>query len=137
MAVDVIGPTPRSCCNRTYTRGDEEKIAETIGWLGTAYLRTGEYVKATDLLPEVTRKYSDQTGLTLRAYGNLIKYSREKGQIKDLDRYIENVQQYARSLIRKEKDKEYSLFYQRMSQLMAVGGYEAEAKDWAEAQERQ
>ena len=58
-----------------YTRGDEEKIAETIGWLGTAYLRTGEYEKATDLLLEVTEKYSDQIGLTLRAYGNLIKYS--------------------------------------------------------------
>ena len=49
-----------------YTRGDEEKIAETIGWLGTAYFRTGEYEKATDLLLEVTRKYSDQIGLTLR-----------------------------------------------------------------------
>ena len=117
-----------------YTRGDEKKIAETIGWLGTAYFRTGDYEKATDLLLKVTREYSDQIGLTLRAYGNLIKYSRENGQVKDLDRYIEDVQGYARSLIRKGKDKEYPLLYQRMSQLMAMGGYEAEAKEWAEAQ---
>jgi tetratricopeptide (TPR) repeat protein len=117
-----------------YTRDDEEKIAETLGWLGTAYLRTGEFEKATDLLLEVTEKYSDQIGLTLRAYGNLIKHSREKGEAKDLDRYVKDVQRYAKSLIRKGKDKEYPLLYQRMSQLMAMGGYEAEAKEWAEAQ---
>jgi len=117
-----------------YTRGDEEKIAETIGWLGTAYLRTGEYEKATDLLLEVTEQYSDQIGLTLRAYGNLIKYSRERGKVKDLARYVEDVQGYARSLIRSGKDKEYPLLYQRMSQLVAMGGYNEEAKEWAEAQ---
>ncbi len=117
-----------------YTRDDEEKIAETIGWLGTAYLRTGEYEKATDLLLEVPKKYPDQIGVTLKAYGNLIKYSREKSEAKDLDRYVRDVQRYARSLIRSGKDKEYPLLYQRMAQLMAIGGHEAEAKEWAEAQ---
>ena len=117
-----------------YTRGDERKIAETIGWLGTTYFKTGEYEKATDLLLAVTEEYSDQTGLTLRAYGNLIKYSREKGRVKDLDRYIEDVQRYARSLIRQGKDKEYPLLYKRMSQFMTMGGYTAEAKEWAQAQ---
>ena len=117
-----------------YTRGDENKIAETIGWLGTAYLRTGEYEKATDLLLEVTEEYSDQIGLTLRAYGNLIKHSRERGNTRDLDRYVKDVQGYGRSLIRSGKDKEYPLLHQRMAQLMAMGGYEAEAKEWAEAQ---
>jgi len=117
-----------------YTRGDENKIAETIGWLGTAYLRTGDFEKATDLLLEVTEKYSDQIGLTLRAYGNLIKHSRERGKTRDIDRYVEDVQGYARSLIRSGKDKEFPLLYQRMSQLMTMAGYEAEAKEWAEAQ---
>jgi tetratricopeptide (TPR) repeat protein len=117
-----------------YTRGDEKKIAETINWLGTAYLRTGEYDKATDLLLEVPRKYSDQIDLTLKAYGNLIRYSREKGKVKDLERYIKDVQRYAQSLIRRGKDEEYPLLYQRMSQLMVIGGYETEAKEWAEAQ---
>jgi tetratricopeptide (TPR) repeat protein len=117
-----------------YTRGDEEKIAETIGWLGTAYLRTGEYEKATDLLLKVTEEYSDQIGLTLRAYGNLIKHARDRNNVKELERYAEGVQAYARSLIRKGKDKEYPLLYQRMSQLMTMGGFDAEAKEWAQAQ---
>jgi tetratricopeptide (TPR) repeat protein len=117
-----------------YTRGDEEKIAVTIGWLGAAYFRTGEYEKATDLLLEVPKQYSDQIDLTLKAYGNLIKYSREGGKTKELDRHIKDVQRYARSLMRSGKDKEYPLLYQRMSQLMTMGGYNAEAKEWAEAQ---
>ena len=115
-----------------YTRGDETKIAETSGWLGTAYFKTGEYEKGTDLSLEVPEKYSDQIDLTLKAYGNLIKYSRERGKVKDLDRYVKDVQRYARSLIRRGKDKEYPLLYQRMSQLMAMGGYKAEAKEWAD-----
>ncbi|MCJ7590687.1 MAG: tetratricopeptide repeat protein [Woeseiaceae bacterium] len=117
-----------------YTRGDEKKIAETIGWLGTAHLRTGDYEKATDLLLEVTEKYSDQIGLTLRAYGNLIKDSRERGKVKDLGRHVEAVQGYARSLIRDGKDKDYPLLYKRMSQLLAMSGHTAEAREWAEAE---
>jgi tetratricopeptide (TPR) repeat protein len=117
-----------------YTRGDETKNAETIAWLGTAHLRTGEYEKATDLLLEVTEKYPDQIALTLRAYGNLIKSSRERGQVKDLERYVEDAQGYARSLIRSGKDEEFPLLRQRMSQLMSMAGYDAEAAEWTEAQ---
>jgi tetratricopeptide (TPR) repeat protein len=117
-----------------YTRGDEKKIAETINWLGTAHLRTGEYDKATDLLLQVTDDYPDQIDLALRAYGNLIRYSREQGRLEDLDRYASEVQQYARSLVRQEKDKEFPLLYQRMSQIMTMGGFEAEAREWATAQ---
>ena len=117
-----------------YTRGDEEKIAQTINWLGTAHLRTGNYEKATDLLLQMPKRYPDQIDLTLRAYGNLIKYSRDNGRDKDLDRYIKDVQQYGNSLIRKEKDKEYPLLYKRLAQLMTLGGYTAEAQEWAEAE---
>ena len=117
-----------------YTRGDETKIAETVGWLGTAYLRTGEYEKATDLLLEVIEDYPDQIALTLRAYGNLIKSSRERGRVKELERYVEDVQAYARSLVRSGKDQEFPLLYQRMSQLMTMAGYKEEATEWAEAQ---
>jgi tetratricopeptide (TPR) repeat protein len=116
-----------------YTRGDETKIAETMAWLGTAHLRTGDYAKATDLLLKVTEEYPDQIALTLRAYGNLIKSSRERGQVKDLERYVEDAQGYARSLIRSGKDKEFPMLYQRMSQLMTMAGYNEEAKEWAEA----
>jgi tetratricopeptide (TPR) repeat protein len=116
-----------------YTRGDESKIAETMGWLGTAYLRKGEYEKATDLLLQVTESYPDQIGLTLRAYGNLIKSSRQRGQAEDLERYVADAQGYARSLIRSGKDKEFPLLQQRMSQLMTMAGYTEEAREWAEA----
>ena len=119
-----------------YTRGDEKKIAETINWLGTAYLRIGEHEKATDLLLEVTEKYSDQIDLTLRAYGNLIRYSREQGKRNDLDRYARDVQRYARSLVRKGKDKEFPLLYPRMSQIMTMAGLDAEAQEWAAAQQQ-
>jgi len=116
-----------------YTRGDEAKIAETIGWMGTAYLRTGDQDKATDLLLEVIEEYPDQITLALRAYGNLIKDSRDRGRTEELERYVEDVQGYARSLIRSGKDKEFPLLYQRMSQLMAMAGYSEEAAEWAEA----
>ena len=117
-----------------YTRGDETKIAEAIGWLGTAHFRTGNPEKATELLLEVTRKYSDQIGLTLRAYGNLIKHARDNGKVRDVERYVEDVQGYARSLVKKGKDEEYPLLYRRMSQLLTMGGYTAEAQEWTEAE---
>nr|NIT41147.1 hypothetical protein [Gammaproteobacteria bacterium] len=70
-------------------------MAESINWLGTAYLRTGDYEKATDFLLELPKKYADQISLTLMAYGNLIKYSRDNGKVKDVDRYIKDVERYA------------------------------------------
>jgi tetratricopeptide (TPR) repeat protein len=119
-----------------YTRGDETKIAETTGWLGIAYLRTGEYEKATELLLKVTEKYPDQTDLVLSAYGNLVRYSRAQGKDRDLDRYIEDVQRYARSLVRSGKDEEYPLLNQKVSQILALGGYNDEAREWAEAKQQ-
>ncbi len=117
-----------------YTRGDEEKIAETIGWLGSAYLRTGDYDKGTELLLQVTKDYPEQIGLTLRAYGNLIRNARDRGNDTDLDRYVTDVQRYARSLVRQEKDKEFPLLNQRMSQIMTLAGYDEEAAEWAKGQ---
>ncbi|MDJ0710703.1 MAG: tetratricopeptide repeat protein [Woeseiaceae bacterium] len=119
-----------------YTRGDKLKIAETTNWLGTAHLRTGNYEQAKDLLLQIPERYPHQIDLALRAYGNLIRYSREQGKNKDLDRYINSAQRYARKLIRQEKDDEYPLLYQRMSQLMTMGGYSAEAQEWAKANEQ-
>jgi carbamoyltransferase len=79
--------------------------------LGAAYLGIGDYDKATDLSLELLAEYPDNIDLTLKAYGNLIKYSREEGKTRDVDRYINDVQRYARSLIRKGKDEEYPLLY--------------------------
>ena len=120
-----------------YTRGNEQKIAETINWLGTAYLRTGEYQKGKDLLLELPDEYPDQIGLTLRAYGNLIKYTSDSGNTRDLDRYVNDVQRYARSLQKSGKDTSYPLLNRRMSQILAMGGYEEASKEWADMQQTQ
>ena len=116
-----------------YTRGDETKMAETIGWLGTAYLRTGDDEKGTELLLEVTEEYPDQVPSVLRAYGSLVRYSREQGKDRDLDRYARDVQRYARSLVRSGKDEDYPLLNQTMAQILSLGGYTEEAREWAEA----
>ncbi len=119
-----------------YTRGDEEKIAETVNWLGTAYLRTGDYEKAKDQLLEIPDNYPDQIDLSIKAYANLIRYAREQAKTDDLEAYIDDVQQYAHTLIRRGKDEDYPLLYERMSQIMRMGGYDAEAKEWADASNR-
>ena len=84
----------------------------------------------------MTEKYPDQIGLVLRAYVNLIKYSREQGKDRDLDRYIKGVQRYARSLVRSGKDKDFPLLNQRMSQILTLGGYLEEAEEWADAKQQ-
>jgi tetratricopeptide (TPR) repeat protein len=116
-----------------YTRGDEKEIAETLGWLGTAHFKIGEREKATELLLEIPANYPEQIGLTLRAYGNLVKYASEAGKTRDVERYREDVQEYARSLIRQGKDKDYPLLYRRMAQIMTSAGDRAAAAAWAEA----
>jgi tetratricopeptide (TPR) repeat protein len=120
-----------------YTRGDESKIAETVNWLGTAYLRTGDYENARKRLLEVPQNHPDQIDLSLKAYANLVRYARERGEQKDLARYVKDVQRYARTLVRQGKDKEYPLLYERMAQIMRMGGYTAEAQEWADAKTRQ
>ena len=119
-----------------YTRGDETKIAETTGWIGTAYLRTGNYEKGSELLLEVAEEYPDQIGLVLRSYASLVRYSREQGLERDLERYIKGVQRYARSLVRSGKDKEFPLLNRRMAQILTFGGYDEEAGEWAEAEQK-
>ncbi len=116
-----------------YTRGDASKIAETTGWLGTAYLRTGDHQKATNLLDEVIDDYPDEIGAVFRAYGTLVAYLREQGREKDLERYIRDVQRYARSLVRSGKDEQYPSLNQTMSRILTLGGYREEAREWAEA----
>ncbi len=116
-----------------YTRGDEAKIAETVNWLGTAHLRIGNYENAKDFLLEVPADYPDQVDLSLKAYANLIRYARSQGKTRDLERYVKDVQTYARAQIRRGKDESYPALYQRMAQIMNMGGRDAEAKEWAKA----
>lgn len=120
-----------------YARGDESKIAETVNWLGTAYLRIDDYENAKARLLQVPEDYPGQIDLSLKAYANLIRYARENGEQKDLSRFADDVQRYARGLIRRGKDQEYPLLYERMSQVMGMGGYAAEAREWAAMKSKQ
>ncbi|MEL7185492.1 MAG: tetratricopeptide repeat protein [Pseudomonadota bacterium] len=115
-----------------YTRGDQTKIAETVNWIGTAYLRVGDYETGKRHLLEIPDNYPDQIDLSLRAYGNLISYSRQNGKDKDLHRYIERVNNYARSIQSQAEEAGYPL-NQRMTQIMNMGGQADMAKEWAEA----
>jgi len=113
-----------------YVRGNQDQIAETKGWLGSAYLRVKEYEKGTEILEEMIADYPEQIGLTLRSYGNLIKYAREQGLNRDASRYLAEVEYYANALIRDGKDKEYPMLYRRMAQLMTMAGNKLEANKW-------
>lgn len=116
-----------------YTRGDGKKIAEAVNWIGTAYLRLGDYDSAKQRLLEVPENHPDEIDLSLRAYANLIRYSRENRLSRDLETYVEDVQDYAQRLIRSGKIEEYPMLYDRMVQIMTMGGKAAESKEWADS----
>ena len=81
----------------------------------------------------MTREYPDQVGVVLRAYLTLIRHSRELGKGSDVDRYTRDALRYGQSLVRSGKDKEFPSLNQRMAQILTLGGYHQEAKEWAEA----
>lgn len=117
-----------------YTRGNKILIAETMGWLGVAYFRAGKYQQATDILLEIIANYPDQVGVTLGAYGNLVRYSREQGRNKQMAEYVADVQDYAELLIRTGQHKEFPLLSKRMSQIMVLAGDNTQAESWARRQ---
>jgi hypothetical protein len=47
---------------------------------------------------------------------------------------VKDAQRYGESLVRRGKDEDFPLLYKRMSQLMTMAGYTAEAQEWAEAE---
>ena len=114
----------------SYTRGREQQVVETLGWLGTAKLRVGEIEEAVALLESIPRDYPGQIGLSLRAYGNLIKYAVDLGDRSAVDRYIEELQAYANRLQDTGQAEGYPLLARRMSQLLTMGGDKVAAKRW-------
>lgn len=113
-----------------YSRDHQEKSAGIIGRLGTAYFKVDEVEIGTELLLTIPRDYPDQIGLSLRAYGNLIKNASDAGRREKISYYADEAQGYAKSLIRQGKDKDYPLLSRRMASLMTLAGYKAEAKMW-------
>ena len=116
-----------------YTRGSAADIADTLTWLGVAHLRAGQFADATSLLLQVTEDYPGQPTSVLRAYGNLVRLAREQGRRKELERYIRDVQRYARSFQRKGSEEDVAMLNQRVAQILSLGGYAEEAKEWAQA----
>ena len=113
-----------------YAREDETKLSETYGWLGTAYFRTNQFEKGTAILEQLIEDYSDQIGLTLRAYGNLIKASVDRDLQGDTRRYVKDVQNYAEMLVKQGRDQEFPLLYKRMQQIMTLAGEKEQAIKW-------
>ena len=114
----------------SYTRGREELIVEAVGWLGTAHLKTGNTVEATELLLSIPENYPDQIGMSLRAYGNLIKHSVDSSNTQTTQQYLTSLENYANTLVTSGASDSYPRLNQRMTQLMTMGGDKAGAARW-------
>ena len=117
----------------SYTRGREELVVEAVGWLGTAHLKTGNTEKATELLLSIPEDYPDQIGMSLRAYGNLIKHSVDSRDAQTTEQYLTSLENYANTLVASGTSESYPRLNQRMTQLMTMGGDEAGAARWRAA----
>ena len=114
----------------SYTRGREELVVEAVGWLGTAHLKTGNTVEATELLLSIPENYPDQIGMSLRAYGNLIKHSVDSSDTQTTQQYLTSLENYANTLVASGASDSYPRLNQRMTQLMTMGGDKAGAARW-------
>ena len=113
-----------------YTRGREELVVEAVGWLGTAHLKIGNTAKATKLLLSIPEDYPDQIGMSLRAYGNLIKHSSDSRDAQAAEQYLTSLENYANTLVASGASESYPRLNQRMAQLMTMGGDKAGAARW-------
>ncbi|MEC7568835.1 MAG: tetratricopeptide repeat protein [Pseudomonadota bacterium] len=117
----------------SYTRGREELVVEAVGWLGTAHLKTGNTAKATELLLSIPEDYPDQIGMSLRAYGNLVKHSVDSRDAQKTEQYLTSLENYANNLVASGASESYPRLNQRMAQLMNMGGDKAGAARWRAA----
>ena len=117
----------------SYTRGREELVVEAVGWLGTAHLKTGNSAKATELLLSIPEDYPDQIGMSLRAYGNLIKHSVDSRDAQTTEQYLTSLENYANTLVSSGASESYPRLNQRMAQLMNMAGDKAGAARWRAA----
>ena len=113
-----------------YTRGREQQTVETLGWLGTAKLRVGAVQEAVRLLESIPKEYPQQVGLSLRAYGNLIKHAVDSGDRPLVEAYLDDLQSYAQHLKDTGLADDYPMLARRMSQLLNMGGDPVAARQW-------
>ena len=113
-----------------YTRGREQQTVETLGWLGTAKLRVGAVQEAVRLLESIPKDYPQQVGLSLRAYGNLIKHAVDSDDRLLVEAYVDDLQTYAQHLKDTGLADDYPMLGRRMSQLLDMGGDPVAARQW-------
>ena len=115
-----------------YTRGDPERIASTLAWLGTANLKLGQYDEGRDILLSVPDDHPEQVVLSLRAYGNLIKYHHERGETDAVDEYLAITEKYASQAIHSGLLAQHPQINRRVAQIMAMVGRQDDARRWAD-----
>lgn len=113
-----------------YTRQDNSKRTQALGLIGLNYMKAKNYQEGKLYFEQIVDDHADQIGATIRAYGSLVKFAKDNRQTKDLNRYVNGVQRYARLLINQERVDEFPLLYRRMAQIMTIAGNSTEAEKW-------
>ncbi len=120
----------------THARGDESLIAQLSGWLGLVYFKLGNTEMATEYLEGVTRDYQQQIHYVLQAYATLIRYAKQSGNTRDVQRYGDQAQRYGEGIVKSGRDSEYPMLYKKMSQIMELAGQQSKAQTWKARQPR-
>ena len=115
-----------------YTRGNRTHVAETLGWLGTAYIELSQLDKGQNFLKQVTNDYSDQIDPTLRAYANLVRFSVDRSDEEATQQHVDETLNYANKLLTTQGAADYSesQLRFRVAQILTLAGRQALARQW-------
>ena len=115
-----------------YTRGNRTHVAETLGWLGTAYVQLGQLDKGQNLLKQVIHDYADQIDPALRAYANLVRFSIDRSDEEATQQHVEETLNYANKLLKTQGAADYSerQLRFRVAQILALAGQQDLARQW-------
>ncbi|MCH1579870.1 MAG: hypothetical protein L7S55_04125, partial [Luminiphilus sp.] len=108
-----------------YARGDESVIAQLTGWLGLAYFKSGDDVRAERALRSVPSQYPDQVHYALQAYATLIRYAEDAGRMERVADHAADAEGYAEKAERMGLAQAYPPFYRKMVQIMRLAGDDA------------
>ena len=115
-----------------YTRGNRTHVAETLGWLGTAYVQLGQLDKGQNLLKQVIHAYADQIDPALRAYANLVRFSVDRSDEEATQQHVAGTLNYANKLLKTQGAADYSerQLRFRVAQILALAGQQDLARQW-------
>ncbi|MAI93755.1 MAG: hypothetical protein CME45_01945 [Halieaceae bacterium] len=113
-----------------HARGDELVIAQLTGWLGLAYFKIGDDVRAERALRSVPSQYPDQVHYALQAYATLIRYAEDAGRMERVVDHAADAEGYAEKAERMGLAQAYPPFYRKMVQIMRLAGDDAAVQKW-------